>query len=394
MRGRARVEHAAPEPRRRGNHEPFGREPLAHPRIGGQRGEGPGVGAMIGDLFVSATDAITSALWKYDPSNEGGGITMRNAADYLTGGAYSGLQGEASTFNPPMAMANTLLRGGATVAGANEFNLDFYKTLSRGLASSPKYRVEETGEFVYPGAMMPDAGMGDTTFDLLQMYKQQGKTLRPTNAEDLKDLEYGQFLQKRDATQQLETLLEQGTESGVGTIARSVGVPEQVVAAGGGMLDSISQAVDSLAVASTLAPAGYRTADLPWNQPQRPIESQAMLGSMLMDPGAIGAGALAPVRFGLSAAAKNATARTIDITARAAGKVGNLGEQITVSRDKAKVLVSADTAFSKRYLKYLSKKYLKKQQLRDWLHVIASNKTAYELRYYNIHEQDAEDEDE
>jgi len=76
------------------------------------------------------------------------------------------------------------------------------------------------------------------------------------------------------------------------------------------------------------------------------------------------------------------------------GKVGNLGEQITVSRDKAKVLVSADTAFSKRYLKYLSKKYLKKQQLRDWLHVIASNKTAYELRYYNIHEQDAEDEDE
>ena len=76
------------------------------------------------------------------------------------------------------------------------------------------------------------------------------------------------------------------------------------------------------------------------------------------------------------------------------GKVGNLGEQITVSRDKAKVLVSADTAFSKRYLKYLSKKYLKKQQLRGWLHVIASNKTAYELRYYNIHEQDAEDEDE
>merc|ERR1719408_724066 len=76
------------------------------------------------------------------------------------------------------------------------------------------------------------------------------------------------------------------------------------------------------------------------------------------------------------------------------GKVGNLGDLISVSRDKAKVQVSADTAFSKRYLKYLSKKYLKKQQLRDWLHVIASTKTAYELRYYNIHEQDAdEDED-
>ena len=47
-----------------------------------------------------------------------------------------------------------------------------------------------------------------------------------------------------------------------------------------------------------------------------------------------------------------------------------------------------------RYLKYLTKKYLKKQQLRDWLHVIASSKNAYELRYYNIHDQDAdEDED-
>ena len=50
-------------------------------------------------------------------------------------------------------------------------------------------------------------------------------------------------------------------------------------------------------------------------------------------------------------------------------------------------------AFSKRYLKYLSKKYLKKQQLRDWLHVIANAKTSYELRYYNIHEQDAEEDE-
>ena len=35
----------------------------------GVEAEGPGVGAMVQDLFVSATDAITSALWKYDPSN-------------------------------------------------------------------------------------------------------------------------------------------------------------------------------------------------------------------------------------------------------------------------------------------------------------------------------------
>ena len=33
-------------------------------------------------------------------------------------------------------------------------------------------------------------------------------------------------------------------------------------------------------------------------------------------------------------------------------------------------------------------------QLSDWLHVIANSKSSYELRYYNIHDQDAdEDED-
>lgn len=45
------------------------------------------------------------------------------------------------------------------------------------------------------------------------------------------------------------------------------------------------------------------------------------------------------------------------------GKTGNLGDLVSVSRDKAKVVVTSDTAFSKRYLKYLSKKYLKKQQV-------------------------------
>ena len=40
--------------------------------------------------------------------------------------------------------------------------------------------------------------------------------------------------------------------------------------------------------------------------------------------------------------------------------------------------------FSKRYLKYLSKKYLKKQQLRDFLHVVATGKNTYELKYFKV----------
>merc|ERR1712194_529047 len=73
------------------------------------------------------------------------------------------------------------------------------------------------------------------------------------------------------------------------------------------------------------------------------------------------------------------------------GKTGNLGERVVVSRDKAKIHVSAEAPFSKRYLKYLSKKYLKAQQLRDFLRVVAPNKTSYELRYFNINEDNDED---
>ncbi|MBA0769560.1 hypothetical protein Gotri_018279, partial [Gossypium trilobum] len=105
------------------------------------------------------------------------------------------------------------------------------------------------------------------------------------------------------------------------------------------------------------------------------------------------------------------------------GKAGALGDSVTVTRDKSKITVSSDSNFSKRfrlspglrayaalilpwmsetfqiqssfrYLKYLTKKYLKKHNVRDWLRVIASNKdrTVYELRYFNIAENEGEEE--
>ena len=48
-----------------------------------------------------------------------------------------------------------------------------------------------------------------------------------------------------------------------------------------------------------------------------------------------------------------------------------------------------------RYLKYLTKKYLKKHNVRDWLRVISSNKdrNVYELRYFNIAENEGEEEE-
>jgi large subunit ribosomal protein L22e len=77
------------------------------------------------------------------------------------------------------------------------------------------------------------------------------------------------------------------------------------------------------------------------------------------------------------------------------GKTGVLGDAIKISRDKTKVTVTAEAALSKRYLKYLTKKYLKKHNVRDWLRVIASNKdrNVYELRYFNIAENEAEEDE-
>lgn len=78
------------------------------------------------------------------------------------------------------------------------------------------------------------------------------------------------------------------------------------------------------------------------------------------------------------------------------GKTGVLGDDVKISRDKTKVSVTCETQLSKRYLKYLTKKYLKKHNVRDWLRVIASSKdrNVYELRYFNIANQEEDDEEE
>ncbi|CAO3631898.1 unnamed protein product [Cunninghamella blakesleeana] len=76
------------------------------------------------------------------------------------------------------------------------------------------------------------------------------------------------------------------------------------------------------------------------------------------------------------------------------GRTNNLGEAVTIARSDNKIIVTANIAFSKRYLKYLTKKFLKKNQIRDWLRVIASDKQTFELRYFNISNDEEEEADE
>ncbi|XP_053992235.1 60S ribosomal protein L22 2-like [Hylaeus volcanicus] len=66
------------------------------------------------------------------------------------------------------------------------------------------------------------------------------------------------------------------------------------------------------------------------------------------------------------------------------GKTNNLGSKVEILRDRSKISVVAETPFSKRYIKYLAKRYLKKQQVRDFLRVVATNRNNYELRYLNL----------
>ena len=66
---------------------------------------------------------------------------------------------------------------------------------------------------------------------------------------------------------------------------------------------------------------------------------------------------------------------------------------LTLRPGSVTVVVEPAVPFSKRYLKYLTKKFLKKNQLRDWLRVVADSKGTYTLKYFNIEGEEAADEE-
>ncbi|XP_063238536.1 large ribosomal subunit protein eL22-like isoform X2 [Bacillus rossius redtenbacheri] len=75
------------------------------------------------------------------------------------------------------------------------------------------------------------------------------------------------------------------------------------------------------------------------------------------------------------------------------GKTNNLGTAVTLERAKGRLSVNASVPFSKRYLKYMTKKYLKKNNLRDWLRVVSPNKKdTYEVRYFQINQEEEDDD--
>lgn len=60
-----------------------------------------------------------------------------------------------------------------------------------------------------------------------------------------------------------------------------------------------------------------------------------------------------------------------------------------ISREAEKLVVGTkNVAFSKRYLKYLTKKFLKSQQLRDYIRVVAKAKNSYSLKFFRQQKED------
>ncbi|KAK4068747.1 uncharacterized protein Triagg1_7107 [Trichoderma aggressivum f. europaeum] len=77
------------------------------------------------------------------------------------------------------------------------------------------------------------------------------------------------------------------------------------------------------------------------------------------------------------------------------GRTNNLGDNVVISQSgDGKIEVVAHNELSGRYLKYLTKKFLKKQQLRDWLRVVSTSRGVYELKFFNVVNDDADEDDE
>mmetsp|Transcript_35451 Transcript_35451/g.56830 ORF Transcript_35451/g.56830 Transcript_35451/m.56830 type:complete len:195 (+) Transcript_35451:58-642(+) len=70
------------------------------------------------------------------------------------------------------------------------------------------------------------------------------------------------------------------------------------------------------------------------------------------------------------------------------GRTGQVGpaRPVNIQKSSSTVHVMSKKPFPKYYIKYLTKRYLKRHGLRDYVRVIADKKQSYELRYFNIQE--------
>ncbi|KAH7824716.1 putative 60S ribosomal protein L22 [Monocercomonoides exilis] len=75
------------------------------------------------------------------------------------------------------------------------------------------------------------------------------------------------------------------------------------------------------------------------------------------------------------------------------GKTHNFGKKVRTLVKRNRVYVLSRPPFTKRYLKYLTRRFLKKQTLRDWVRIIANGRKGYKMSYYKIESPEDEEEE-
>ena len=70
------------------------------------------------------------------------------------------------------------------------------------------------------------------------------------------------------------------------------------------------------------------------------------------------------------------------------GRKGKLSDRVKITLAENVLSISTTMAYRKKYFKYLTKKFLKKKNLRDWIRILSRGKDKYQLKYFNIHDQE------
>ncbi|EPY26297.1 large subunit ribosomal protein L22e [Strigomonas culicis] len=70
------------------------------------------------------------------------------------------------------------------------------------------------------------------------------------------------------------------------------------------------------------------------------------------------------------------------------GRKGKLTEKVRLAMTDNVLSITSNMAYRKKYFKYLTKKFLKKKELRDYMRILSTDKDTYKLKYFDIKDQE------
>lgn len=65
------------------------------------------------------------------------------------------------------------------------------------------------------------------------------------------------------------------------------------------------------------------------------------------------------------------------------GKKNNFKDEVEIETDKNKLVIKCPTSIKKSYLRFLSKKFLHRKQLSEWVRILGDGKDGYEMAFYD-----------